>query len=225
MTTIALLPMKAHSSRVPGKNFRDLYGRPLFTWVLDTLLELPFIDQVVINTDARAELAAAGLEESGRVLIRDRATALCGDEVSMNLILQDDVASCSADHYLMTHTTNPLLKAESLLTAWDGYLAALDAGYDSMFSVTRHQTRFYTANAEPINHDPANLVPTQNLEPWFEENSCFYYFSPASFAQTGARIGKHPKLFELEAHEAVDIDAWADWYLAEGLLTGRGKDA
>jgi len=223
MTTIALLPMKAHSSRVPGKNFRDLHGRPLFSWVLETLLELKFVDQIVINTDARRELKAAGLEESRRVLIRDRAQVLCGDEVSMNLILQDDVASCPADHYLMTHTTNPLLRVESLEAAWEGYLAALNDGYDSMFSVTQHQKRFYTAAAEPINHDPANLIPTQNLEPWFEENSCFYYFSPTSFAKTNARIGERPKLFELQAHEAVDIDAWADWYLAEGLLTGRGE--
>lgn len=222
MTTIALLPMKAHSSRVPGKNFRDLYGRPLFTWILDTLVDLTFVDQIVINTDARAQLNAAGLKESSRVVIRDRPAALCGDEVSMNLILQDDLASHPADNYLMTHTTNPLLKADSLVAAWHDYIASASDGFDSMFSVTRHQTRFYTAAGEPINHDPSNLVPTQNLTPWFEENSCFYYFSAESFAQTGARIGQRPKLYELEAHEAVDIDAWADWYLAEGLLTGRG---
>ena len=222
MKTIALLPIKAHSSRVPGKNFRDLYGRPLFSWILETLTSLQFVDQIVINTDARAELVAAGLNEDSRVVIKDRPVELCGDEVSMNLILEDDLATHPAEHYLMTHATNPLLKAESLESAWREYLQVIDEGYDSMFSVTRHQTRFYSADAKPINHDPGNLIPTQNLTPWFEENSCFYYFSALSFARTGARIGKSPKLYELEAHEAIDIDAWADWYLAEGLLTGRG---
>ena len=214
--------MKAHSSRVPGKNFRNLHGRPLFEWILDTLIDLPFVDQILINTDARKELAEAGLKESSRVVIKDRPESLWGDEVSMNLILQDDLATHPADHYLMTHTTNPLLTVESLGTAWRDYRAAIDEDFDSLFSVTRHQTRFYTAAAEPINHDPNNLVPTQDLEPWYEENSCFYFFTAESFSRTGARIGERPKLYEIGSHEAVDIDAWTDWYLAEGLLTNRG---
>src|SRR5262249_9017177 len=50
---VALLPMKGHSERVPGKNFRDFCGKPLFRWILDSLLSLPEIGLVVINTDAR----------------------------------------------------------------------------------------------------------------------------------------------------------------------------
>jgi CMP-N-acetylneuraminic acid synthetase len=70
--TVALLPMKAHSERVSGKNFRPLAGKPLFRWILDTLLAVPAIDLVVINTDARDILADNGLVDSERVLIRDR---------------------------------------------------------------------------------------------------------------------------------------------------------
>ena len=51
---IALLPMKANSERVKGKNFRELAGKPLFKWILDELLAVPAIDKVVINTDALA---------------------------------------------------------------------------------------------------------------------------------------------------------------------------
>ena len=56
MRVVALLPMKANSERVPNKNFRNFCGKPLFRWVLDTLLSLKVIDQVVINTDARTKL-------------------------------------------------------------------------------------------------------------------------------------------------------------------------
>ena len=56
---VALLPMKAHSARVPGKNFKDLGGKPLFRWVLDALLSVQAIDKVVINTDARDKLLGA----------------------------------------------------------------------------------------------------------------------------------------------------------------------
>ena len=87
---VALLPMKANSERVKGKNFRDFNGKPLFRWILDTLLAVEEIDQVIINTDARAILAENGLVDSERVKIRDRKPEICGDLVSMNLILADD---------------------------------------------------------------------------------------------------------------------------------------
>lgn len=105
---VALLPMKAHSARVSGKNFRNFAGKPLFRWILDTLLSVPEIDKVVINTDAREILEANGLVDSDRVLIRDRKPEICGDFVSMNLVLADDVAAIESETYLMTHTTKPL---------------------------------------------------------------------------------------------------------------------
>ncbi|MCE2915673.1 MAG: hypothetical protein LW768_09035, partial [Rubrivivax sp.] len=84
---VALLPMKANSERVVGKNFRDFNGKPLFRWILDTLLSVGDIDRVVINTDARGILAEHGLVDSDRVTIRDRKPEICGDFVSMNLVL------------------------------------------------------------------------------------------------------------------------------------------
>ena len=108
---VALLPMKANSERVKGKNFKLLAGKPLFQWILDALLENKEIDQVVINTDAKHILIENGLIESDRVLIRERKPELCGDLVSMNLILEDDIANVPADTYIMTHTTNPLISA------------------------------------------------------------------------------------------------------------------
>lgn len=218
---VALLPMKANSVRVPSKNFRPLAGKPLFRWILDTLLAMPEIDAVVINTDARQILADNGLvdgEANGRVIIRDRKPEICGDLVSMNLVLADDVQNVAADAYLMTHTTNPLLSARALSDAVAKYRAGVAAGTaDSLFTVNKHQTRFYRADCSPVNHDPDNLIPTQDLEPWFEENSNAYIFSGESFGSTKARIGSKPIMFETAKLESVDIDGPEDWALAEAL--------
>jgi CMP-N-acetylneuraminic acid synthetase len=81
---VALLPMKAHSERVPRKNFRPLAGKPLAKWILDTLLDVDEVSKIVINTDARAMLREIGVTDSDRITIRDRKPALCGDLVSMN---------------------------------------------------------------------------------------------------------------------------------------------
>lgn len=219
---IALLPMKAHSERVPGKNFRHLAGKPLARWILDTLLEIESISKVVINTDARDKLDDIGVTDSDRVLIRDRKPDLCGDFVSMNLILADDIAAVAAQHYLMTHTTNPLLSAATISEAVSHFRQQSDA--DSLFSVNRIQTRLYREDGSPINHDPRVLVRTQDLEPWFEENSCLYIFTAQSFAATQARIGENPTMFVTPPLESLDIDEPYQWFLAEAVMEKVQRD-
>lgn len=220
---VALLPMKANSERVKGKNFRYLAGKPLFKWILDALLAIDEIDLVVINTDARHILAENGLVDQPRVLIRDRKPEICGDFVSMNLILQDDIDAVPADLYLMTHTTNPLLATSTIRQAIEALQASPE--HDSLFTVNRLQTRFYRENMEPVNHDPANLVRTQDLEPWFEENSCLYLFSGESFKAANARIGLKPLMFVTPKIESVDIDEPDDWVMAEALATHRNAQS
>lgn len=225
---VALLPMKANSQRVKGKNFRNFCGKPLFQWILDTLLSVDQIDQIVINTDARHVLAENGLVEGGRIVICDRKPELCGDDISMNLVLADDVANVPADIYLMTHTTNPLVSAETLGKSLVAFREAHSSGRaDSLFTVDKVQTRFYRADCSPINHDPNNLIPTQNLEPWYEENSNLYIFTRDSFNRNRARIGKSPIMFEGPYFESIDIDTQADWDFAEvaaRYLAERSKE-
>jgi CMP-N-acetylneuraminic acid synthetase len=219
---VALLPMKAHSERVKGKNFRALAERPLFRWILDSLQAVPQIQSIVINTDARAILASHGLVDGGGVHIRDRRPDLCGDFVSMNKILADDIEHVAADAYVMTHTTNPLLTSTTITAALTQFLEKAASGLcDSLFTVNRFQSRFYREDGSAINHDPNNLIRTQDLEPWFEENSNLYIFTRESFVRTHARIGVRPIMFETPRLESVDIDDEEGWRHASILAAAR----
>ncbi len=220
---VALVPIKGHSERVPGKNFRPLVGKPLCGWILDTLLAMDEVDLVVVNTDARDRLWECGYRDSPRLLIRDRRPEIRGDMVSMNLVLADDVAAVDAGAYLMTHATNPLLSAATIRRALGEFARARAAGTaDSLFSVNRFQSRFYRADGRPLNHDPARLERTQDLEPWFEENSLLYLFTEESFHEAGARIGRRPMMFETPRMESIDIDDDAAWSLAE-IVAASGR--
>ena len=220
---VALLPMKAHSARVKGKNFRPFAGKPLFRWILDALLAIPEIEPVVINTDARNILADNGLVDTDRILIRDRKPEICGDFVSMNKVLADDLANVPSGLYLMTHTTNPLLSSLTITRALLAFEKARATGQaDSLFTVNKFQTRFYRTDGSAVNHDPNNLIRTQDLEPWFEENSNLYLFSRDSFAATNARIGKRPVMFETPRSESADIDDQEGWDIAE-MIARAGR--
>jgi len=212
---IALLPMKANSERVKGKNFKDFCGKPLYRWVLDALLEVKDIDTVIINTDAREILKDYGLIESEKVIIRDRNKEICGDLVSMNLVIEDDLRNTNADIYVMTHTTNPLMSADVIYKALRLFKDKYKQGLaDSLFTVNKVQTRFYRYDGSAVNHDPDNLIRTQDLEPWYEENSNLYIFSRSGFFSTNARIGKRPIMYEMSKIESIDIDTHEDWDLA-----------
>lgn len=220
---VALVPMKGHSERIPNKNFRAFNGKPLYRWIVDALLELPEIAEVVINTDARATFEAQGVGAMPRVRLRDRKPELCGDLVSMNKVLADDIANIPADIYVMTHSTNPLLRASSIRDAIHRYREVVSSGVgDSIFAVNRFQTRFYREDGSAVNHDPKNLIRTQDLEPWLEENSNLYIFSRESFAASGARIGMRPQMFVTPRAESLDIDDQEGWEMAEAVSVGRG---
>lgn len=217
---IALLPMKDHSERVPGKNMRTFSGRPLFHWIIMSLQNSKYIGRIVIDTDSRA-IAQNALEHFDGVSILDRPEAIRGDFVSMNAIILYDLSQIEGEHFLQTHSTNPLLTTETIDKTIECYFDGLEM-CDSLFSVTRHQTRLYWQDGRPINHNPEEMLRTQDLDPIYEENSCLYIFSRTSFSQSGnRRIGLRPQMFEIDKLEAVDIDGEQDFRLAEILFKSK----
>lgn len=213
---IALVPMRHHSQRVPGKNYRPLAGKPLFHHILETLLRVPEIDGIVVDTDSDSVMGSLKLYFP-QVKIVDRPVALRADDVPMNDILVHDTAQVPADFYLQTHSTNPLLKPETVSRAIGEFLSAYPA-YDSLFSVTRLQTRLYRPDGTAINHNPRELIQTQDLPPVYEENSCLYLFTRENLIKRSHRIGDKPLMYEIAAEEAWDIDDELDFAICDFLL-------
>ena len=221
MKLIALVPMRHHSQRVPEKNYRLLAGKPLFHHIIETLLAVPEINQIVVDTDSGPVMS--GLRKHfPQVKIINRPEHLRADDVPMNEILMYDTEKFRADFYLQTHSTNPLLKAETISKA----IQAFSANYpklDSLFSVTRWQTRLYDQHGNAINHNPKELIQTQDLPPVFEENSCIYIFNRLNLAAKRHRISDHPLMFEINADEAWDIDEELDFDICDFLM--KRKDS
>lgn len=211
--------MKGNSERVPNKNLKDFSGKPLYHRVMETLLSSTYINYVVVNTDSEAIKSDISKNFGDRVIVIDRPEEIIGDFVSMNTVIECDINSVDADIYLQTHSTNPLLKKKSVDDAIEKMLELLpEKVYDSIFSVTKMQTRLYKADGQAYNHNPEELLRTQDLEPLFEENSNFYIFTKESFLNSGKkRIGLKPFMFEIDKIEAVDIDEPQDFVIAESL--------
>jgi CMP-N-acetylneuraminic acid synthetase len=154
------------------------------------------------------------------VEVLPRPAHLLGGHVAMNDILLHDVGQVDADLYLQTHSTNPLLRPETIARAVQTLLDQRPE-YDSLFGVTPLQTRLWWDGARAVNHDPAVLLRTQDLPPIYEENSNIYLFDRETLERRGNRIGDRPLIFPIDRAEAWDIDEEVDWVVAEALYGQR----
>lgn len=212
--------MKGHSERVPNKNMRIFNGKPLYHWIAQTLEDTCSIQSIIIDTDSTI-IANDAKHHFSKVQIVERPENLQGDMVPMNDIIGYDLSVCDEIHFLQTHSTNPLLKRETLEKGIEAYFKNLPEK-DSLFSVTKIQTRLYWENGKPVNHDPQELLRTQDLPPLYEENSNFFIFSQSSFQNSGnKRIGLKPEMFPMEKLESIDIDEEDDFFLAQHLMRIR----
>lgn len=219
---VAILPLRGRSQRVPGKNRRPLAGRPLYHHILTTLHGVAEIGSIVVNSDDPDLLEEAAAAFPGIIPLR-RPDRLAAPEASMNAVLCDTLDRLSPDAntvLLQTHATNPFLSVETISAA---IAAFRSAGHvcDSLFSVTRRHVRLWDSTGRAINHDPARLLPTQDLPAVFEENSCLYLFTAASLRRLGTRIGARPRLFETPPLDSLDIDEESDFTVAEALAQSR----
>jgi len=210
----AFIPLKGKSQRVPGKNMRPFGGRPLFHTILATLEQAERIAGVYIDTDSEVIAESAAAFES--VTVVKRKPELHGHDVSVNWLIKDFLEDHpDISHLAQTHCTNPLLSAGTIDSAVNAYFE--DAESTSLFTVTRIQARLYDTTANAVNHNPEELLPTQDLDPIYLENSNLYMFERAAFFEEDARITSKAMMWEMDPFEAIDIDEEHDFRMAEAL--------
>ncbi|MCZ2223456.1 MAG: acylneuraminate cytidylyltransferase family protein [Chitinophagales bacterium] len=214
---VALVPMRHSSERVPGKNYRDFAGKPLFFHITESLLKCKLITTVVIDTDSPTVIDLSKQYFGDKIKILERPEHLRDGSIPMNDVLLNAISQIPADFYLQTHSTNPILKPETIESAVEKFLEIFPM-YDSLFTVTRKNVRYWDSLARPINHNQNILLRTQDLPPVFEENSCLYLFSREILQRKHNRIGDRPYLFEMPEIEAQDIDVELNFKVAEFLF-------
>lgn len=216
----ALIFMKKYSERVPGKNMKLLHGRPLFHWIMDSLSKSKYIKEIIINTDS--EEIADNAKRNFDVTLHMRPDYLLNiTSNEADQIIEYDLSQTDGEFFLQSHSTTPLLLPGTIDHTIETYFR--QNHYDSIISVTLLRKRFYWPNGTPINHDPNNLIRTQELAPIYEENSCIYFFSRTIFNARKSRIGYRPLMYPVSILESVDIDEADDFELAEALLECRSR--
>lgn len=215
MKIVAFVPIRLNSKRVIGKNLRLLGGKPLMSYVLDTLVKVKSIDEVYVycSQDEIREYLPAGVK------FIKRPDFLDSDETLGKDIYEEFVKNVNADIYILAHTTSPFIKQSTIEMALD---KIINDEYDSAFSCEKIQT-FAWFNKRPLNYDLKEIPRTQLIEPIYVETSAFFMFERNIWTVYKQRIGFNPYMAQVDKIEGVDIDWPEDFEFAEKILEAYNK--
>lgn len=216
MKIIAVVPMKLNNRRLPQKNTKKFTnGEPLCKYILDTLQSIKEIDDVYVYC---SDPHIKDYIPSGVKYLK-RSETLDLDTTKINEVLVSFSDDVEADIYVMTHTTAPFIKMESIKK---GIEAVAKNGYDSSFAAVKVQD-FLWKDGKPFNYKLDDIPRTQDLEPIMMETSGFYIYKKEVIKELNRRIGINPFIVEVDAIEATDIDDAEDFIIADALYNYRKK--
>lgn len=214
MKTVAFVPIKLNSQRLPHKNILPIAGHPLCWHLCNSLVKSKGIDEVYVYCSD--EEVINYLPEG--TLFKKREKWLDGDLVKGFDIYKEFIKEVDADIYVLAHTTSPFIKISSIEKALSHILSGEN---DSAFSAERIQT-FAWYQGKPINYDLNDVPRTQDMEPIWVETSAFFMFKKDIFTKFNRRIGFNPFIQEVSGIEAIDIDEPKDFELACKLAEAEG---
>ena len=203
---VGLIPIKLNNQRLPGKNIMDLCGKPLCSYLFDTLKEVKNLDDVyVLCSD---EEICKYIPEHIKFIKRPKELDL--DSVKSKQILDWFVSQVDADIYALMHCTQPFIKADTIDVS---IRKVKEEEFDSAFGA-RPIKEFAWFKGAPINYSFTNVVRTQELEPIYVEGELFI-FEKNVLTTLGRRIGEKPYIHPLTWKESICIDELEDFQMAQ----------
>lgn len=232
---LGLVPARAGSKGVPGKNVRPLAGKPLIVHTLEAALRSRRLIRVVLSTDS-AEMEEIGRSHGVDVPFR-RPAELGEDQTPMAAVIRHALDWLAENDgfvpeiVVLLQPTSPFREASDI----DGAVELLEAtGADSVVSVARippelsgyWQFSLVEGRLEPLMYQRFSDLPSrrQALPPTYVRNGAVYAFRRESLERHGTLYGLDCRGYEMPAARSVNIDSRADWDAAEEQLAGRDVD-
>ena len=209
---IAIIPARAGSKRLEGKNSIMFRGKPLIQHTIDYVLaNKPLIDEVFVSTDDNTIKEIANANHIGVI---DRPEILAGDITPTVDVLKHVLEEYNeeVDNVFLFQITNPL-RPKTLFA--DAYKAYAKGNHDSLMTVTRNYQKFGKINDgvfQPFNYEMGQR--SQDLEPLYFENGMLY-ITKSELIIKGKILGDNNQPFIVDHQYAhIDIDTQYDLDMA-----------
>jgi len=222
---VAIIPARGGSKRIPKKNIKDFYGKPLIAYSIKTAIESKLFDKIIVSTDDK-EIATVAKKYGAEVQIRPKELAddYTGTGEVVKYVLNN--LKDNFDYACTIYATAPLLQAKYLV---EGLEKLKNSSAVNAFSAT--SMPFPIQRTFKINSDgrcemffPEHyLSRSQDLEEAYQDAGQFYW-KKLGVKSDGIMFGKDSIPIILPRHLVQDIDTLEDWKRAEILYQSINQD-
>lgn len=220
MASVAIIPARGGSKRIPRKNIRPFLGKPIIAYAIETALQSRLFGEIMVSTEDD-EIASRAFQYGAAVPFR-RNEQTANDHATTAAALLEVLSCYEAqgkifDYGCCIYPTAPFITADLLTRAWQ---MLMDGGYDTVFPVLRYS--YPIQRSLTLDGSRATMLwpehyaaRSQDLAPVYHDAGQFYWFRSAALKLkqrlftdcSGAIV-----ISELDAH---DIDTSEDWVVAE----------
>lgn len=225
MKITAVIPIRSGSQRVKDKNLREFGDTCLMALKIKNLLQVPEIDQVIVNTNSDAAIEMTqklaseyvmGGGKTDRLSFHKREEYYASSQCSGSEFFQHLGEVTDTDIFVYAPCTSPFIKPETISQCIQTFLAERGENCDCVSTVSSIK-EFMWLDGKAINYDPKHAPNSQNLPDVVALNFGCTVTSKEDLVRNSNIIGKAPKFVIDSDIEAIDIDTPLDFYIAEQL--------
>jgi len=222
---IAIIPARGGSKRLPGKNIKNLAGKPMIAWTIEAALESQVFDYVFVSTDD--EKIAEVAKTAGAKVPFLRPAELASDEATTNDVVTHLVKWFEQEHSNQTSTitilqpTSPLRNAQHIKEAMQLMSEKSAKAVVSVCEV-EYPIQFCNTLGNDGSMDgfikPENLKRTQELDPYYRLNGAIYLFERSYVGKLTDLYSKGTYAYVMDTKNSTDIDTLEDFQKVELIL-------
>jgi len=222
MSSIAIIPARGGSKRIPGKNIKSFFGKPIIAYSIDAALNCNLFSRVIVSTDDM-EIAKVA-EGYGATVPFYRSKLTSDDFTPLGAAIVEVLEQYSAHFDEFPEVVATILPTAPFLTAENLKLAHqefVEKRADSLLSVSECSSSVYRSfylndkGAIEFNFPSFSSVRSQDLPKTFNDAGQFYYTKSNVLKETGKLSGGRNSLFVIPDQLVQDIDTIEDWDKAE----------
>lgn len=221
MRKIAIIPLRAGSKGIPGKNKKKLLGKPLFSWILGEAI-FSDLDKIYIFTDDKdiAYMVKENYFWTDKVEIMIRSNESATDTASTEMGMKElaEKLNYNFDILCLLQATSPLTSREDINNCLH---KVIKEKYDSALTVVNTMRFLWNENGKSINYDFQNRPRRQEFSGILVENGAVYSTTKQQFLESGIRIGGNVAVVKMYEDTLTEIDEIEDWIIMEKLLENR----
>lgn len=216
---IGIIPARAGSKRLPGKNTKVLGGSPLVSWTIEAAINSRYLDQIVVTSD---DPDIRKICDGKNLTYLERASELATDEASSYAVVEDVLSKFEGFHIaVLLQPTSPFRTETHIDEALEQFQAANATSLVSVCHVEHAIDWAGTIDDQGV-FSPRNKaalgMQSQALQPNFRLNGAIYINQISLFLREKAFVHEGCQAFVMDAKCSVDIDTEEDFKYAQFLL-------